>query len=205
MPNLPKLLLTVFLCLLLQSCGKNNSSFNGTSSVEGTVVDAVSGKGIPNASVGLVRQKSGSFGYGAAGHEQIDGVKADANGNFSFNFSFESGYVYGVMAEAGSYLDNTNEVTVNAGDNKNIHLSLQPYGYVKFLFQNQHKDTVTVILNGCDCSFTGTKDTSIIVNAVGNEKQTFMWEIYGGKIGYRQDSTSIYVKAHDTVSYAVAY
>jgi hypothetical protein len=186
------------------SCKKKDAT-SGPTTIQGQVVDASSGKGIYDATVGLVQQPKGSFG--AAGMKQIAGVSSDRNGNFSFNFNYDDNYSYEVLATANYYYDSNGGTDIKAGNNKDVKVLLTPKGYVRFLLHNEPPlDTASIDINFEGIPNFGPiyKDTIVYGWSIGSTKQLFLQDIRTRKSDISAHD-SIFVKSLDTVTYTINY
>jgi hypothetical protein len=200
-----KIHLLIFLALFTFLSCKRQPTSSGPTSIRGQVVDAGSGKGIYDATVGLVQQPKGSFG--AAGMKQVAGVSSDRNGNFSFNFNYDENYDYDVLATANYYYDSNGGVNINAGTNKNVKVRLTPKGFVKFFLHNVPPlDTASIFitLEGAPEVHSIYKDTFVFGWSAGNSKESFIHTI-GKPSGYINFHDTIFIPPLDTVTYTINY
>ena len=116
----------LFFSIIFSSCSKES----GTTTVEGKVVDATTGKPVPYGKVLL--QSHVKFSEGGTGTEQE--FTADAAGNFAFSFEAEKDKVYEADGyKQDLYFNAIDAYNIEKGKkNKDAEVEIRPAGWLRF-------------------------------------------------------------------------
>lgn len=125
-----KLIYLLFVCICLTGC-KKCKSLSGHTEVSGRVLDAVTGKPVPNAQVALGILEST---WGGVNGQNVEQMTADSKGNYSFTFTALKNKNYYIIATADNYFENNIEAyPVKEGyKTTDYNIGLPPQGTVKF-------------------------------------------------------------------------
>jgi hypothetical protein len=145
-PALSLFFVTVFSVLCFSSCDKVDKP--GPTVADGQIVDATTGKGIPNATVLLIRKTSGSVS--AIDATQMETQVTDANGHFHFEFNAEGGFFYRIDANAMHYEEQSEGRSITSGQkNGNMKVSIKPLAYLLIKLINEPPlDKKGIYING---------------------------------------------------------
>lgn len=207
--------------VFLSSCHKSSSASvnSGPTHVDGSVVDITNGNLIANANTELIQidysQQSIVGGSPSSGLTVLARKPADANGNFSYDFSANSNYGYEIFSWQNNYVNDPLYATKidKTPGKSSISVKLQPYAYLKIHLKNSTPsdmhDYISLHIQqigGTYPTFYGTKvDTTVAYFRLnGNAKNTISWGV--GKNGKEYvDDTSVYLKELDTTQININY
>ena len=136
---------------LLSTCTKDGKNIT----VQGRVLNPVTGEGIPNARIELLKETSGSPGN-SGGYKEVEVVYSDANGSFELNHTswfprlvacYPNENIYENMgwAEDGVFLDKYYE-KVNLGRFTNLDYWAVPYGALNGHFKSDNCEGTSDIM-----------------------------------------------------------
>ena len=104
-----------------------------TTVIQGVVIDELSQKGIPYASITIYEINPNV--PGAFGTKYFAQKKTDALGNFSFNFDMDEAKTYSIDAYSNMYNSVSGQTPIPFEEN-NYRFLLHPIGFVKFHIKN---------------------------------------------------------------------
>jgi hypothetical protein len=104
-----------------------------TTVIQGVVIDELSQKGIPYASITIYEINPNV--PGAFGTKYFAQKKTDASGNFSFNFDMDEAKTYRIDAYANMYNSSVGQTPIPFEEN-DYRFLLHPIGFVKFHIKN---------------------------------------------------------------------
>ena len=174
------ILVYLFLLLVINllSC-KKHQPYVGEYEVNGRVLDEITGKPIPYATVGVLAKRRSDFsGWGAK--TGVSGY-ADGNGWFSLRFDVrEEDYHYELVAkEQHRYFDNSNYglISIYKKGKTTMDVTLMPYGYLTFDIRgNKGGEYISIgyyrFRNGIDTTVTFHKEP--------NKKTKIHYSVYDG-------------------------
>jgi hypothetical protein len=202
--------------LLLALSNTSCNPLDGTTMVEGQVVDKYSGQGISNATVGVY--SAGSSSMGGFSHKELE-KQADSKGNFSFSFESEDERDYVLIAsEENSYASNNADPLFLKEDrnNKKLKLKMEPYAWVRVKFVNTPpKDMVAELflqsyldqINGENYTAINyaTRDTVFVRKVQGNKEHQFLYLIRDLAGNSSKTNPTLYFPALDTTDLILNY
>ena len=131
-----KICLSIFLFALMIACSKDRevADYQGNYTLSGRVLDEITGRGIPYATIGVIERKREWFSSIAGKTVAYD--KADADGNYSFTFpvnSKENNYY--LTAQALTYFERTDggdAIRFTKNGSKKQDINLIPHSFLSF-------------------------------------------------------------------------
>lgn len=202
------LLLCIATALLLPSCEKQPDPFKGEYELSGRVIDDISGKPIPNATVGVLEYDRDDFsGWGA---KTAVSVLADDKGAFSFRFNAdEAKYYYELVAqEPYKYFDILDypRIEFNSKGKSTMDILLNPKGYLTYIIKG-NKGGWKLHINGTytDCMYGD--DTLITVLKRPISKRSFTYWVYdiNDEVILKKSDTVFIPPPPDTAFYLIEF
>jgi hypothetical protein len=138
--------------------------------IQGVVIDELSQKAIPYASITIYEINPNV--PGAFGTKYFAQKKTDASGNFSFNFDMDEAKTYSIDAYANMYNSVSGQTPIPFEEN-DYRFLLHPIGFVKFHIKNvnPHDNNDYFFMN--DRVLKGMLvDTSLIFSNASNTSYT---------------------------------
>lgn len=203
------LLFITLIISLLSSCGKAK----GRTQIEGQVLEKGSNRPVANANVIFSQCVAGDGTFSPKICLDIETVKTDAEGRFTFTKDDDDADEYRIRAEKENY-GKTVEVFQTAPaeeKTKNIKLTLPAFAWIKFHIKNVNPFDDSDLIIGPGSSGTGSYyfygkkvDTIYSIRYIGNSDNNINWYITKNGIN-TSHSQSIYTKGLDTSFYEIKY
>ncbi|MHB1278307.1 MAG: peptidase associated/transthyretin-like domain-containing protein [Bacteroidia bacterium] len=177
-------ILVISVPLFFFSCKKDRevAKYTGEYTITGKVIDEITGKGILQATVGVIEQDRDATSH--LGGKTVAFDKSDADGNFTLTFSANSEKNnYELTANALTYFERSGGgdiVTFTKNGSKTQNIYLLPQCYLKvFIKGNKGGYEIASSFGGNGgLSFYQGVDTSVSVNAYPNKEISFNYFVY---------------------------
>ena len=192
--------LVIFLPL---SCKKDISTITN---VDGVVSEKGSGHPIAGATVLLGRKDLNSYaGYTI---QTVQSVITNANGEYKFEFNYEKGFAYTILARKIPYFESESYYP-QKGQKNTINISLSSPSYLKIHLKNTSGANSIALGDPCyfDCDYYGTSidTTTKAFTSHGGETLTFYWVVFNNNVDTLKKSASMFLPPFDTTLFNINY
>jgi hypothetical protein len=191
----------------LTGCRKQSGNgVSGPTTVEGQIVDAVTGKPIYPCWAFLMQEDKD---FTAWGRKQINQMQVDVEGRFSFSFDANEENYYTVCGGESKYYFTAGslcETIKKGGNSSNVKVKLNPKSYVKFSVINQGtKDYADIYLNGnYKLELMNLNKDTVVYDEVPSRQNEIVWVVRKNGVDEKKVETVSSLPL-DTVTVTVAY
>ncbi len=202
-------LILIPLMILLSQCQKEPATT--FIKLSGRVLELESNKPIPNAKVGIY-EEGGEF-LGSTWTRLLDSFRTDANGFYHYEkHNLDKGSSFFLSVAANKYITyDPNNYLITGQEVNNLDVVLSPYAWIKVHVKNVNpfNDRDSIILGDVVGTlrgiYVGTNVELNYINRVfGNTAMLASWTVAKNGIGHSFKDT-IWIPAHDTLSYEILY